>query len=128
MSKLVVYVEDGCWSCQETPNIVADIARHFPDLKIELLDLKHNPKPNYVFATPTYVLDGRIIFLGNPTNKDLRRKLGAAWPIFNSIWLVNQSVQFVLYCDLMLGAMFLTVGRYVYLVKKQPKKTQNDWL
>ena len=75
MSKLVVYVEEGCWSCQETPNIVADIAPHFPDLEIELLDLKHNHKPNYVFATPTYVLDDHIIFLGNPTSEDLKQKL-----------------------------------------------------
>ena len=83
MSKLVVYVEEGCWSCQETPNILADIAPHFPDLEIELLDLRHNQKPDYVFATPTYVLDGRIIFLGNPSSADLRRKLAVTQPACN---------------------------------------------
>lgn len=75
MSKLVVYVEEGCWSSEETPDIVREIAPHFPDLEIELLDLNHNQKPDYVFATPTYVLDGRIIFLGNPTSADLKRRL-----------------------------------------------------
>jgi len=83
MSKLVVYVDEGCWSCQETPNILADIAPHFPNLEIELLDLRHNQKPDYVFATPTYVLDGRIIFLGNPTSADLRRKLAVTQPVCN---------------------------------------------
>jgi len=75
MKKLIIYIEKGCWSCQETPNIVADIAPQFPDLEIELLDLRENDKPDFVFATPTYVLDDRIIFLGNPTSEELKRKL-----------------------------------------------------
>ena len=84
MSKLVVYVEAGCWSSQETPNILADIAPHFPDLEIELLDLSYNRKPDYIFATPTYVLDGCIIFLGNPTRADLKRKLADRQQVCNS--------------------------------------------
>jgi hypothetical protein len=75
MKKLFVCIEEGCWSCQETSNIVADIALQFPDLEIELLDLRYNYKPDFVFATPTYVLDDRIIFLGNPTSEELKRKL-----------------------------------------------------
>ena len=74
---LHVYIADDCWSCQETRRIVADVAPQFPDLGIELRHISQD-KPDDVFAVPTYVLNGRVIFLGNPTRDELRRKLLAA--------------------------------------------------
>lgn len=75
MHKLQVYVSAGCWSCQETHQIVADISPLFPDIHVEMLDMEKGNQPSNVFASPTYLLDGRVIFLGNPTREQLRLKL-----------------------------------------------------
>lgn len=78
MTKLDVYISDTCWSCDEAKQIVADIRPHFPRVTIELRDIGDERRPDSVFATPTYVLDGRTIFLGNPTREQLQQKLVAA--------------------------------------------------
>jgi hypothetical protein len=73
---LHVYVSDDCWTCRETRRIVADIAPQFPELTIELRAVDQD-SPDAVFAVPTYVLDDRVIFLGNPTREALSQKLTA---------------------------------------------------
>lgn len=78
MIKLQVYVSDGCWSCAESRRMVAEMAPQFPQVLMELLDTQTHPLPDEVFAVPTYVLDGKVISLGNPYPADLRRKLMAA--------------------------------------------------
>ena len=75
MARLEVYIAETCWSCDEARQIVADIRPEFPGLAIELRDIADERRPNTVFATPTYVLNGRTIFLGNPTREQLRQKL-----------------------------------------------------
>lgn len=75
MAKLDVYVTEDCWACEETRRIVADVAPHCPNIEIELRDLSDERRPSTVFATPTYVLDGRTIFMGNPTRDELKKKL-----------------------------------------------------
>ncbi|MCP4428174.1 MAG: hypothetical protein GY803_27110 [Chloroflexi bacterium] len=74
---LRVYVADDCWSCLETRRITTDIASQFPEVAVELLALDDAP-PDDVFAVPTYLLNGRVIFLGNPTREELSQKLTAA--------------------------------------------------
>ena len=78
MSKLDVYVAEDCWACEETRRIVADIAPQFPQVEIELRDLNDARRHSKVFATPTYVLNDRVIYLGNPTREELKEKLAAA--------------------------------------------------
>lgn len=78
MTRLDVYIAEHCWSCEETRRIVADITPQFPRVTIALRDINDQARPSSVFATPTYVLDGRIIFLGNPTREELKDKLSAA--------------------------------------------------
>jgi hypothetical protein len=75
MAKLDVYVADECWVCEETRRIVADVAPQFPNVKIELHDINNGNVPRRVFATPTYVLDDRVIYMGNPTREELEEKL-----------------------------------------------------
>jgi len=75
MAKLDVYISETCWSCDEAKQIVADIKPQFPSVSIELRDIGDEGRPSSVFATPTYVLDGRTIFLGNPTREQLHQKL-----------------------------------------------------
>jgi hypothetical protein len=78
MMKLQVYISDECWTCEETRRIVADIRPRFPQVQIELLNLNGMKRPSTVFAVPTYVLNGRVIFLGNPIRQELHSKLLAA--------------------------------------------------
>lgn len=78
MATLHVYVTETCWACRETRKIMAEIEVQFPEMEIELRDLADERRPSQVFATPTYILDGRTIFLGNPTREDLIQKLQAA--------------------------------------------------
>ncbi len=78
MTKLEIYVSETCWACEEAKRIVADLAPQYPDFSIELRDVSDKRKPSNVFATPTYILNGRTIFLGNPTREELKNKLEAA--------------------------------------------------
>lgn len=80
---LHVYIADDCWSCRETRRILADVAVQFPDIQVELRDLSQE-KPDDVFAVPTYVLNGRVISLGNPTRKELHQKLAAVQTLTTS--------------------------------------------
>jgi hypothetical protein len=78
MVKLQVYITDDCWSCAETRRIVADVAPHFPTVLVEFLDMTTSDRPDSVFAVPTYMLNGRVIYLGNPTRMELSRQLTQA--------------------------------------------------
>ena len=75
MVKLQVYVREDCWTCAESQRIVAEIAPQFPQISVELLDIENPNRPHNVFAVPTYVLDGRIISLGNPYRDVLRQEI-----------------------------------------------------
>jgi alkyl hydroperoxide reductase subunit AhpF len=75
MIKLQVYISDECWTCEEAQRIVADVATQFPHITMELLDTATISLPDGVFAVPTYVLNGRVISLGNPTRDELCEKL-----------------------------------------------------
>jgi len=85
MTQLDVYISDNCWSCDETRQLVADIEPQFPGVTIELRDFDDDRRPSKVFATPTYVLNGRTIFLGNPTREQLQQKLIAALRLENKL-------------------------------------------
>jgi hypothetical protein len=75
MIKLQVYTSADCWTCAETERIVLEIANRFPDVEVNVLDLMSPEKPDEVFAVPTYLINGRIVSLGNPTRKELAQKL-----------------------------------------------------
>lgn len=75
MVKLQVYITDDCWSCAETRRIVEDVAPKFSTVQVEFLDMTANDRPDSVFAVPTYVLNGRVISLGNPTRHQLGQQL-----------------------------------------------------
>ncbi len=79
MMKLQVYIADDCWSCEETRRVVADVAVVLPQLEVALVNLSEAGvgQPDAVFATPTYMMNGRILFLGNPTPIELRQKIEA---------------------------------------------------
>lgn len=77
MPKLDIYISDGCWACQEANHLAEAVSLRVPGATVELRDINASPRPEKVFATPTYVLDGRIIFLGNPSLEELLAALVA---------------------------------------------------
>lgn len=79
MRTLQIYISDDCWSCEESLRIAAEARARFEHVTVELLDLMSEKRPESVFAAPTYVLDGRIISLGNPRRERLWRQLGEAF-------------------------------------------------
>ena len=78
MTKLEIYVTDHCWSCEESRRLAAEVRASMRDVEVELVDLNSERRPSHVFAAPTYVLDGKVIFLGNPHWEALQQKLTAA--------------------------------------------------
>ena len=77
MSELAIYVTDECWTCDESRRIAAEARQKFPDVDVALVDMNEGPVPQQVFAAPTYLLDGKVIFLGNPRRGDLWQRLSA---------------------------------------------------
>lgn len=65
---LKIFVTEHCSGCVEALRIAAEVAQNYPQLRVEVIDL-NAPEvviPETVFATPTYMLNNRIVSLGNP--------------------------------------------------------------
>lgn len=75
--RLDIYVADHCANCVEALRL-AELAGTLPrvDVRVINLDTAPDPVPARVVAVPTYLLDGRVVSLGNPTRDDLLRLLG----------------------------------------------------
>ena len=75
---LEIYVAPDCFGC-ETARGLASMVRALdrPDLDVRVVDLSCPGaiRPAEVFAVPTYVLNGRVISLGNPDQEDLLAQL-----------------------------------------------------
>ena len=72
--RLEIVVAADCSTCAEARSIAADVQARFPTVQVELIELNgQRPVPCRVIATPTYLLDGRIISLGNPRREALMR-------------------------------------------------------
>lgn len=78
MPILDVFVDTHCAGCDEARTLVTEMRRRFPTLHIKLRDGERGKWPPEVFAVPTYMLDGRIISLGNPSRERLQQQLRAA--------------------------------------------------
>lgn len=67
--ELVIYVAPHCSVCAYAYEVAEDIKQRFPDVNLKLVDMESTtePIPETVFATPTYLLNGRVWSLGNPS-------------------------------------------------------------
>lgn len=72
-SKLQIFVAGDCPGCVEARAIAMHIEQGYPTLDVEIIDINNDPAaiPEIVFATPTYILDDRIVSLGNPSLEDV---------------------------------------------------------
>jgi hypothetical protein len=75
---LEIFIEAGCYGCHRAQEIAAEMVRRFPALSITLVDIAESGAvPESVFAVPTYQLDGKTVFLGNPAIEELATLLAA---------------------------------------------------
>ena len=74
--RLEIYLSDHCDNCQEARRL-AELASAVPGVDVHVVDLDATLAkiPGAVVAVPTYILDGRIISLGNPYPNELLRLL-----------------------------------------------------
>jgi hypothetical protein len=78
---LDIYVAPDCVGCQTAQHLAATVrALALPGVEVRLIDLTEwrAARPEAVFAVPTYLLDGRVLSLGNPEQDWLIDRLRAA--------------------------------------------------
>ena len=71
--RLEVYVDDECLACSRSLAVAAQVQDAFPDVDVAVLrpDSDEGAHRHLVAAVPTYILNGRVISLGNPTLAEL---------------------------------------------------------
>jgi hypothetical protein len=77
---LRIFVVEHCSTCDEARTIATWIERDFPEIMVELVDIGDAEAvvPETVFATPTFMLNNRIVSLGNPHPEEIARLLAEA--------------------------------------------------
>lgn len=71
---LRVFIAQHCPSCAEAVGIANSIQENYAQsLNVEIIDIadKQAQIPEKVFATPTFMLNDRIVSLGNPGPRDI---------------------------------------------------------
>jgi len=69
---LEIYVAPECPPCTEARAIASEMQALFPWLQVEVVELDGRRElPPRVVATPTYLLNGEIVSLGNPRRERL---------------------------------------------------------
>lgn len=70
---LQVFIANHCQTCDYIEPLLAELRQNCPLVRVEIVNLSgpSSQRPTAVFATPTYMLNGRVISLGNPSLGDL---------------------------------------------------------
>ncbi|MCB0075095.1 MAG: hypothetical protein KDE20_26735 [Caldilineaceae bacterium] len=80
---LSIYVSAHCMTCVYAHEVAAGIRRDYPQVDVRVIDV-HQPDavvPEAIFATPTYLLDGRVWSLGNPSAEKICAAFGTPAPV-----------------------------------------------
>ncbi len=76
--ELAVYIEAGCAQCERAVQLAQEVEGDYSELAVRLIDIAGAaPRPDDVFAVPTFMLDGRVFSLGNPRRSQLREEIEA---------------------------------------------------
>ena len=72
-----IYVAQHCSNCTYAYEVAAEIRRQFPHVQVRIIDLENTTEsiPEAVFATPTYLLNGWVWSLGNPSPAKVQETL-----------------------------------------------------
>ena len=73
MSVLKVVVSTHCFGCEKAIRLSMIAAERFPNISVDVVNLEKqlDAKPSQIVAVPAYLLDGKLIFLGNPREEEL---------------------------------------------------------
>jgi hypothetical protein len=80
---LEIFVLPHCLGCETARRLAERVrAQALPHVAVHLVDLSAPDavRPPMVFAVPTYLLDGRVLSLGNPEEEWLLSQLGPGGP------------------------------------------------
>lgn len=78
-ARLEVYIATHCPTCAESRALVRAVAEWFPDVEVSLVDLDAGgTAPERMVAVPTYLLNGKILWLCNPAPDEVFERLSAA--------------------------------------------------
>ena len=74
--RLEIYVAHECTNCEEAL-LIAERARGIAGLEVAVIDLDKPGQnvPQRVFAVPTYLLNGKVVSLGNPAREEFLARL-----------------------------------------------------
>jgi hypothetical protein len=80
VATLRVFVETGCRNCDWALRLAEEVRERFPELDVWVADIADSTseRPEEVFAVPTFLLDGRVVSLGNPRPGKLVSDISAA--------------------------------------------------
>jgi hypothetical protein len=69
-----------CFGCAEALRLADSVAARSATVSVRVVDLEREPdaRPAGLVAVPTYILDGRVISLGNPNQTELFGRIGRA--------------------------------------------------
>lgn len=75
--RLDIYYDHACPTCDHALRIAYIVQEKMPDIIVTLIDLSdsNSPRPDFVFAVPTYVLNDKTYSLGNPDEVELMDRL-----------------------------------------------------
>lgn len=76
--QLKVYVTPHCFNCDYAMEVAETVRRRYPHVVVQVIDLSdpQEPRPEIVFATPTYLLNGCVWSLGNPSQQQIEKTFG----------------------------------------------------
>lgn len=79
---LELYISAHCPNCVYAVEIAKFIRAQFPTVTLRIIDIHQTTEqiPEAVFATPTYLLNGRVWSLGNPSHAQIAAAWGALSP------------------------------------------------
>lgn len=79
---LAIYVTEHCPICAYAHEVAERIRQNYPQVDLRVIDvaLPHAVVPEVVFATPTYLLNGRVWSLGNPSDEKIMDTFGVSEP------------------------------------------------
>lgn len=80
MTELEVYIDQDCFACRRAQALALEIGERFPEVRVKVVDrtVARGRYDHLVVATPTYILNGRVFKLGNPSKSELERALSKA--------------------------------------------------
>jgi len=78
--RVEIYVAENCGICEYAYEVADGIRTDFPTVDLRIINLSQITEaiPDAVFATPTYLLNGRLWSLGNPSAEDVQERLSLA--------------------------------------------------